>query len=155
MLLERPEATTPELMEKVPGPDFPTGGIIVETRESILEAYETGRGGIRTRASWTKEDTGRGTWRIVVTEIPYQVKKADLVEQLAGLIEAKKAPLLGDVNDESAEDIRLVIEPRARNVEPGLLMESLFKLSDLESRFSINMNVLGANGAPKVMGLKE
>jgi topoisomerase IV subunit A len=141
-------------MEKVPGPDFPTGGVIVESRESILEAYETGRGGIRTRARWTKEDTGRGTWRIVVTEIPYQVKKADLVAQIAGLIEAKRAPLLGDVNDESAEDIRLVLEPRARTVEPELLMESLFKLSDLETRFSINMNVLDARSTPRVMGLK-
>ena len=155
LLLDKPEATTADLMTCVPGLDFPTGGVIVESQASLLEAYETGRGGVRTRARWFKEDTGRGAWRIVVTEIPYYVKKADLVEQLAGLIEAKKAPLLGDVNDESAEDIRLVIEPRARNVEPELLMESLFKLSDLESRFSINMNVLGANGAPKVMGLKE
>ncbi|HXQ15885.1 MAG TPA: DNA topoisomerase IV subunit A [Caulobacteraceae bacterium] len=154
LLLERPDATTPELMEKVPGPDFPTGGVIVETRESILEAYETGRGGIRHRARWTKEDTGRGTWRIVVTEIPYQVKKADLVAQIAGLIEAKKAPLLGDVNDESAEDIRLVLEPRARTVEPELLMESLFKLSDLEARFPVNLNVLDAKSTPRVMGLK-
>src|ERR1700676_2429596 len=154
MLLERPEATTAELMDKVPGPDFPTGGVIVESRESMLEAYETGRGGIRTRARWIKEDTGRGTWRIVVTEIPYQVKKADLVAQPAGLIEAKRAPLLGDVNDESSEDIRLVLEPRARTVEPELLMESLFKLSDLEARFPINMNVLDARSTPRVMGLK-
>jgi topoisomerase IV subunit A len=154
LLLDRPDVATAELMEKVPGPDFPTGGVIVESRESILEAYETGRGGIRTRARWTKEDTGRGTWRIVVTEIPYQVKKADLVAQIAGLIEAKRAPLLGDVNDESAEDIRLVLEPRARTVEPELLMESLFKLSDLETRFSINMNVLDARSTPRVMGLK-
>src|SRR5580704_1695210 len=154
MLLDRRETTTAELMEKVPGPDFPTGGVIVESRESILEAYETGRGGIRTRARWTKEDTGRGTWQIVVTEIPYQVKKADLVEQLAGLIESKRAPLLGDVRDESAEDIRLVLEPRARGVEPAMLMESLFKLSDLETRFPVNMNVLDARGSPGVMGLK-
>jgi topoisomerase-4 subunit A len=154
LLLDRPDATTAELMVKVPGPDFPTGGVIVESRESILEAYETGRGGVRHRARWTREDTGRGTWRIVVTEVPYQVKKADLVAQIASLIEAKRVPLLGDVNDESAEDIRLVLEPRARNVEPELLMESLFKLSDLEARFPINMNVLGANGAPRVMGLK-
>ncbi len=154
MLLERPEATTVELMEKVPGPDFPTGGVIVEPRASLLEAYETGRGGVRTRARWEKEDTGRGTWRIVVTEIPYQVKKADLVEQIAGLIEAKRAPLLGDVRDESAEDIRLVLEPRSRTVEPELLMESLFKLSDLEARFPVNMNVLDGKGAPRVMGLK-
>ena len=154
-LIDTPNARSRTLLKFIPGPDFPTGGVIVESRESLLEAYETGRGGVRTRARWTKEDTGRGTWRIVVTEIPYQVKKADLVEQLAGLIEAKRAPLLGDVSDESAEDIRLVLEPRARTVEPEVLMESLFKLSDLESRFSINMNVLTANGAPKVMGLKE
>src|SRR5215469_15815118 len=154
LLLDRPAVTTAELMEKVPGPDFQTGGVIVEPQASLLEAYETGRGGVRTRARWTKKDTGRGTWRIIVTEIPYQVKKADLVEQIAGLIEAKRVPLLADVNDESAEDIRLVLEPRARTVEPELLMESLFKLSDLESRFSINMNVLDAKGAPRVMGLK-
>jgi topoisomerase-4 subunit A len=155
VLLDRPGATTAELMERVPGPDFPTGGVIIEPREALLEAYESGRGGVRTRARWTKEDTGRGTWRIVVTEIPYQVKKADLVAQIAGLIEAKRAPLLGDVIDESAEDIRLVLEPRARTVEAELMMESLFKLSDLEARFSINMNVLDARGAPRVMGLKE
>ncbi len=155
ILLERPDATTEDLMTKVQGPDFPTGGVIVETRASLLDAYETGRGGVRTRARWFKEDTGRGTWQIVITEIPYYVKKADLVEQLAGLIEAKKAPLLGDVRDESAEDVRLVIEPRARTVEPELLMESLFKLSALESRFPVNMNVLDARGAPRVMGLKE
>ncbi|MGH6957342.1 MAG: DNA topoisomerase IV subunit A [Caulobacteraceae bacterium] len=154
MLLDRPGATTAELMEKVPGPDFPTGGVIVEPPASILEAYETGRGGVRTRARWSKEDTGRGTWRIVVTEIPYHVKKADLVSQIAGLIEAKKAPLLADVRDESAEDIRLVLEPRARTVEPELLMESLFRLSDLETRFPVNLNVLDARGAPGVMGLK-
>jgi topoisomerase IV subunit A len=154
LLLDRPDATTADLMEKVPGPDFPTGGVIVEPRESIAEAYETGRGGVRTRARWTKEDTGRGTWRIVVTEIPYYVKKADLVAQIAALIEAKRVPLLGDVNDESAEDIRLVLEPRARTVEPELLMESLFKLSDLETRFPVNMNVLDARSTPRVMGLK-
>jgi topoisomerase-4 subunit A len=154
MLLDRPSASTADLMEKVQGPDFPTGGVIVESRASLMEAYETGRGGVRTRARWTKEDTGRGTWQIVVTEIPYQVKKADLIEQIAGLIEAKKAPLVGDVRDESAEDVRLVLEPRARTVEPELMMESLFKLSDLETRFPVNMNVLDARGAPQVMGLK-
>jgi len=154
LLLERPDATTAELIDKVPGPDFPTGGVIVEPRAALLEAYETGRGGVRHRARWTREDTGRGTWRIVVTEVPYQVKKADLVAQIAGLIEAKRVPLLGDVIDESAEDIRLVLEPRARTVEPELLMESLFKLSDLEARFPVNMNVLDGRGAPRVMGLK-
>ena len=154
LILERPDVTAADLMAHVQGPDFPTGGVIVEPRASLLETYETGRGGVRTRARWTREDAGRGTWRIVVTEIPYQVKKADLVEQLAGLIENKKAPLLGDVRDESAEDIRLVLEPRARNVEPDVLMESLFKLSDLETRFPVNINVLDARGSPVVMGLK-
>ncbi|HLZ85503.1 MAG TPA: DNA topoisomerase IV subunit A [Caulobacteraceae bacterium] len=154
LLLKAPRSTTAELMAHVQGPDFPTGGVIVEPAASLLETYETGRGGVRTRARWTREDTGRGGWRIIVTQIPYQVKKADLVEQLALLLENKKAPLLGDVRDESAEDIRLVIEPRARNVEPDVLMESLFRLSDLETRFPVNMNVLNGRGAPAVMGLK-
>ena len=155
MLLAAPETSTAELMAHVQGPDFPTGGVIVEPRASILETYETGRGGVRVRARWSKEDGGRGTYQIVITEIPYQVKKADLVEQLAGLIETKKAPLLGDVRDESAEDVRLILEPKTRNVEPEVLMESLFKLSDLETRFPVNMNVLDARGAPGVMGLKR
>lgn len=155
LLLERPNASTTDLMARVPGPDFPTGGVIVEPSAALRETYETGRGGVRLRARWFKEDTGRGTWRVVVTEIPYQVKKADLVEQLADLIESKKAPLLADVRDESAEDVRLVLEPRARTVEAEVLMESLFKLSDLETRFSVNLNVLDAHGAPRVMSLKE
>ena len=155
LLLDRPQASVPELMTHVRGPDFPTGGVIIEPRESLIEAYSTGRGGVRTRARWFKEDTGRGTWRIVVTEIPYQVKKADLVEQLAGLIEAKRAPLLAGVRDESAEDIRLVLEPRSRSVDPQVLMESLFRLSELENRFAVNLNVLDARGAPVVMNLKE
>ena len=141
-------------MQYVPGPDLPTGGIIVEAPASIAETYRTGRGSFRVRARWEKEDTGRGTYQIVVTEIPYQVKKADLVEQLADLIEGKKAPLLGDVRDESAEDVRLVLEPKSRNIEPELLMESLFRLSALEARFPVNMNVLDARGTPGVMGLK-
>lgn len=155
LLLDQPDASTEALMAHVQGPDFPTGGVIVEPRASLLETYETGRGGVRLRARWTKEDTGRGTYQIVVTEIPYQVKKADLVEQLAELIDAKKAPLLGDVRDESAEDVRLVLEPKSRNVEDTVLMESLFKLSDLETRFSVNLNVLDARGTPGVMGLKQ
>ena len=155
LLLQTPEASTAELMGLVAGPDFPTGGIVVESQASMLETYETGRGGIRLRARWFKEEIPRGGYRIVVTEIPYQVKKADLIEQLATLIEAKKAPLLGDVRDESAEDVRLVIEPKSRNVEPEVLMESLFKLSTLETRFPVNMNVLDARGTPGVMGLKQ
>ncbi len=154
LLLDKPEASTADLLALVHGPDFPTGGIIVEPSHTLLETYETGRGGVRLRARWFKEDGGRGTYQIVITEIPYQVKKADLVEQLADLIENKKAPLLGDVRDESAEDVRLVLEPKSRNVEPEVLMESLFKLSALETRFPVNMNVLDARGSPGVMGLK-
>ncbi len=153
VMLETPQATTADLMAHVRGPDFPTGGVIVETMQSLRETYETGRGGVRTRARWSIEETGRGGWQAVVTEIPYQVRKADLVEQLAGLIETKRAPLLGDVRDESAEDVRLVLEPRARSVEAPMLMESLFKLSDLEMRFPVNMTVLDGGGAPVVMGL--
>ena len=154
VLLERPEATTGELATIVPGPDFPTGGVAVEGHASILDAYETGRGGVRLRARWETEDLGRGVWRIIVTEMPYQVQKSRLIEALADLIENKKAPLLGDVRDESAEDIRLVLEPKSRTVEPEVLMESLFRLSDLEVRFPVNMNVLDATGTPRVMGLK-
>ena len=154
LLLERPDATTAELAQIVPGPDFPTGGVAVEGHASILEAYETGRGGVRLRARWETEDLGRGVWRIIVTEMPYQVGKSKLIADLADLIEHKKAPLLGDVRDESAEDIRLVLEPKSRTVEPEVLMESLFKLSDLEIRFPVNMNVLDASGTPRVMGLK-
>jgi topoisomerase-4 subunit A len=154
LLLERPEATTEELAQIVPGPDFPTGGVAVEGHASILDAYETGRGGVRLRARWETEDLGRGVWRIVVTEMPYQVQKSKLIADLADLIENKKAPLLADVRDESAEDIRLVLEPKSRTVEPEVLMESLFKLSDLEVRFPVNMNVLDATGTPRVMGLK-
>ncbi|HEY1225236.1 MAG TPA: DNA topoisomerase IV subunit A [Brevundimonas sp.] len=154
LLLERPEATTEDLVAIVPGPDFPTGGVAVEGHASILDAYETGRGGVRLRARWETEDLGRGVWRIVITEMPYQVQKSRLIEALADLIENKKAPLLADVRDESAEDIRLVLEPKSRTVEPEVLMESLFKLSDLEIRFPINMNVLDATGTPRVMGLK-
>jgi topoisomerase-4 subunit A len=154
VLLERPDVTTGELATIVPGPDFPTGGVAVEGHASILDAYETGRGGVRLRARWEVEDLGRGVWRIVITEMPYQVQKSRLIEALADLIEHKKAPLLGDVRDESAEDIRLVLEPKSRTIEPEMLMESLFKLSDLEIRFPINMNVLDASGTPRVMGLK-
>lgn len=155
LLLESPQTTTSELVQLVPGPDFPTGGVAVEGQASILEAYETGRGGVRLRARWEVEDLGRGQWRIIVTEMPYQVQKSRLIEGLADLIDQKKAPLLGDVRDESAEDVRLVLEPKSRTVEPDVLMESLFKLSDLEVRFPINMNVLDAANTPRVMGLKD
>jgi len=154
LLLQRPEATTADLLERVQGPDFPTGGVIIEPRASLLETYETGRGGVRVRARWNIERLERGGWRIVVTEIPYQVQKSRLVEQLASLIELKKAPLLGDVRDESTEDVRLVLEPKSRTVEPEHLMESLFRLCDLENRFPVNMNVLDKSSTPGVMGLK-
>jgi topoisomerase-4 subunit A len=154
LLLLRPEATTADLMERVLGPDFPTGGVCVESKTSMLETYETGRGGLRLRARWMVEDLGRGTWRVVVTEVPYQVQKTKLVEDLAAVLEAKKAPLLLDVRDESAEDVRLVLEPRSRSVDPEAFMESLFRLTDLEVRFPVNMNVLDARGTPRVMGLK-
>src|SRR3954471_1213213 len=153
LLLQRPNASTADLVERLPGPDFPTGGVIAEPPTSLLEPFETGRGGVRVRCRWEKEDTGRGTYRVVVTEVPYQVKKSQLVEQLAELIDNKKAPLLGDVRDESAEDIRLVLEPKSRTIEPEVLMESLYKVCDLETRFPINMNVLDAVGTPRVMGL--
>ena len=147
-LIKHPNATIEKLVEFVPGPDFPTGGIIVEPREAILEAYKTGRGGFRLRARWEKEDTGRGTYQIVVTEMPYQVQKAKLVERIAELIGEKRLPLLGDVRDESAETVRLVLEPKSRTIDPTLLMESLFKLTELEVRFSLNMNVLSGGQIP-------
>ncbi len=155
LLIDNSKATTADLLKIMPGPDFPTGGIVVEPPESILDAYETGRGGFRVRARWQTEDLGRGQWRIVVTEIPYQVQKSKLVEALAAVIENKKAPLLGDVRDESAEDMRLVLEPKSRTVEPAVLMESLFKLTALEARISLNINVLDAAGVPRVMSLKD
>jgi topoisomerase-4 subunit A len=154
-LLADPALTDEALVALIPGPDFPTGGVIVEPRDSILEAYRTGRGAFRTRAKWQIEDLGRGTWQIVVTEIPFQVQKSKLIEKLAEIIQIKKVPLLADVRDESAEDIRLVLEPRARNVDPDVLMGSLFKNSDLEVRFSLNMNVLIDGKVPKVCSLKE
>ncbi|MEM0924259.1 MAG: DNA topoisomerase IV subunit A [Pseudomonadota bacterium] len=154
-LIRHPEARVETLVEMIPGPDFPTGGVLVEGRESILEAYRTGRGGFRHRAGWMLEDLGRGTWQIVVTEIPYQVQKSKLVERIAELINSRKIPILADVRDESAEDIRLVLEPKSRSVAPGILMETLFKLSDLEMRFPLNMNVLIDGRTPKVCNLRE
>ena len=154
-LLADPALSDEALVALIPGPDFPTGGVIVEPRDSILDAYRTGRGSFRTRAKWEVEDLGRGTWQIVVTEIPFQVAKSKLIEKLAELIQVKKVPLLADVRDESAEDIRLILEPRARTVEPEVLMGSLFKNSDLETRFSLNMNVLIDGKVPRVCSLKD
>ncbi len=154
-LIRHPNASVETLMKYVPGPDFPTGGVLVEPKESIRKAYETGRGGFRLRAKWEKEDLGRGQWQIVVTEIPWQVQKARLVEKIAELLAARKLPLLDDVRDESAEDVRLVLVPKSRNVDPQVLMESLFKLTDLEVRIPLNMNVLSQGRVPRVMGLRE
>jgi topoisomerase-4 subunit A len=154
-LIDNPNARSKTLLKYVPGPDFPTGGLIVDPRFEIAEAYATGRGSFRVRARWSQEDTGRGTYNVVVTEIPWLVQKSRLVERIAELINEKKLPLVADVRDESAEDIRLVIEPRARTVDPALMMESLFKLTELESRIPLNMNVLVKGKVPRVIGLAE
>jgi topoisomerase-4 subunit A len=154
-LIDNRDASTDELMRFVQGPDFPTGGVIIDTPNQIADAYATGRGGFRLRARWHKEETGRGTYVVVVTEIPYSVPKSRLVEKIAELLNEKKLPLLADVRDESAEDVRLVLEPRARNVDAELMMESLFRLSELEIRFPLNMNVLVGGQVPKVVSLGE
>ncbi len=153
-LVRHPDATTADLLAHMPGPDFPTGGTLVEDRTALLQAYETGRGGFRMRAKWEVERAKHGTWAIVVTEIPYQVQKARLIEQIAQLLEDKKLPLLADVRDESTDLIRMVFEPKARGVEPEVLMETLFRATALESRFPLNMNVLTADRTPVVLGLK-
>ncbi|MEM6491217.1 MAG: DNA topoisomerase (ATP-hydrolyzing), partial [Pseudomonadota bacterium] len=155
ILIDRPDATTADLMAAAPGPDFPTGGILVESPETIRTAYETGRGSFRLRARWTKEDLKGGTYRIVVTEIPYQVQKAKLIERIAELLTNKKLVLLGDVRDESAEDIRVVLEPKSRSVDPAVLMESLFRATDLESRIGLNLNVVDGGTTPRLMSLPQ
>ncbi|MFM7304926.1 MAG: DNA topoisomerase IV subunit A, partial [Alphaproteobacteria bacterium] len=154
-LVRNPNAGTDQLLRHIKGPDFPTGGILVESQEAIREAYETGRGGFRVRAKWEVEKGKAGSWVIIVTEIPYQVQKARLIEQMAQLLEEKKLPLLADLRDESTEQVRIVLEPKSRNVEPAVLMETLFRATALESRFSLNMNVLDADRTPRVMSLKE
>jgi topoisomerase-4 subunit A len=154
-LIEQPAATIDELHAHLPAPDFPTGGVLVEPPDSIREAYATGRGSFRLRARWTKEAGSHGLYRIVVTEMPYQVQKGRLVEKIAALLEERKLPLLADIRDESTEEIRLVLEPRTRNVEAEVLMEQLFRLTDLEIRVPLNLNVLDAAGVPRVMSLKE
>src|SRR3981081_2160637 len=154
-LIDKPDAKSKALLKWVKGPDFPTGGIIVDSKEAIAEAYVTGRGSFRTRAKWGQEEGARGTWVVVISEIPFLVQKSRLVEKIAELLNEKKLPLVGDVRDESAEDIRLVIEPKSRAVDPELLMESLFKLTELESRIPLNLNVLVKGRIPKVLGLAE
>ena len=153
-LIQHPEATTADLLAHMPGPDFPTGGTLIEDPAAVLQAYETGRGGFRMRAKWEIERGKHGAWHVVVSEIPYQVQKARLIEQIAELLEAKKLPFLGDVRDESTEQVRLVLEPRSRGVEPEVLMETMFRATALESRFPLNMNVLTADRTPMVLGLR-
>ncbi|OQW58182.1 MAG: DNA topoisomerase IV subunit A [Proteobacteria bacterium SG_bin9] len=154
-LIDKPAAKSRSLLKWVKGPDFPTGGIVVDSHESIVEAYSTGRGSFRVRAKWVREDSARGAWVIVITEIPWLVQKSRLIEKIAELLNERKLPMVGDVRDESAEDVRIVIEPKTRNSDPEIVMESLFKLTELESRISLNLNVLVKGRVPKVIGLAE
>ena len=154
-LIAKPKSTIEELVHHLPGPDFPTGGVLVEPRASILDSYSTGRGSFRLRARWHREDKGRGVYQVIVTEIPYGVQKSKLIEKIAELLLAKKLPLLKDVRDESADDIRVVLEPRAGTVEDAVLMEQLFKVTDLEQRIPLNMNVLDKGIVPRVMNIKD
>ena len=154
-LIDNPAATVDELLNYIPAPDFPTGGILVENRDALLKSYETGRGSFRLRAAWQTEEQKSGIYRIVVTEIPYQVEKSKLIEKIATLLNDKKLPLLDDVLDESTDEIRLVLQPKSRNVDASLLMESLFRSTDLETRIPLNMNVLDGHNIPRVMSLKE
>ena len=154
-LIAHPNATTDDLLAFVPGPDFPTGGTIIESAASMAETYRTGRGGFRLRAKWEKEEAGRGGWSVIVTEIPFLVRKSALIEKIADLLAEKKLPLVADIRDESTEDVRVVIEPRSRAVDPALMMESLFKLTELESRISMNLNVLIDGVTPRVVSLAE
>jgi len=154
-LIKHPNVTFPKLAEMIPGPDFPTGGLLVESANSIVEAYKTGRGGFRLRARWRVEKLSHGQYQIDIYEIPYQVPKSRLIEKIAELMNLKKLPMLADIRDESADDIRIVLEPKNRTVEPEMLMEHLFKQTDMEIRFGLNMNVLDANNIPRVMNLRE
>ena len=154
-LIRTPGAPVQKLLDFIPGPDFPTGGVLVDDRPGLIEAYRTGRGSFRLRARWQVEELGRGGWQIVITEIPYLVQKSRLVEKIAELLQAKKLTLLGDINDESAEDVRLILEPKSRNVDPALLMEQMFRLTELEARIPLNMTVLSKGQVPQVLGLPQ
>ena len=154
-LIKHPRATVAKLVEFIPGPDLPTGGVLVEDRADVVEAYRTGKGGFRLRARWHEEDLGRGQYQIVVTEMPYQVPKGRLIERMAEMLHQRKLPMLADIRDESAEDVRLILEPKSRNVEAAVLMEQAFRLTDLETRIALNMNVLDADLTPGVMSLGE
>jgi len=154
-LIKTPNARVATLVDLMPGPDFPTGGVLVESRATIVQAYETGRGSLRVRAKWAVEELPRAAWQVIVTEIPYQVQKSKLIEKIAELLQAKKLTLLADVRDESDENVRLVLEPKSRNVDATLMMEQLFRTTELETRFALNMNVLDGDNIPRVMDLKE
>jgi topoisomerase-4 subunit A len=154
-VIKAPNATIDKLAELMPGPDFPTGGVLVEARENIVEAYKTGRGSFRLRARWEVEKIKGGGYQVIVTEIPFQVQKSRLIEKIAELLLAKKLNMLADIRDESTDDVRLVLEPKSRNVDPEVLMESLFRQTDLETRAGLNMNVLDADNTPRVMNLRE
>ena len=154
-MLKHPEATISKLTDFIKGPDFPTGGVIVESRENIIKNYTSGRGAFRIRAKWHKEELGQGTYQIIVTEIPYQVQKSRLLEKMADLLKSKKIANFTNIMDESAEEIRIVIEPRSRAVDAELLMEQLFKLTELETRYNLNLNVLDKNSMPHVMDLRS
>jgi topoisomerase-4 subunit A len=153
-LIKTPNASIEKLVDFVPGPDFPTGGLLVEPRENIVTAYKTGRGSFRLRAKWEREELKQGTWQIVVTEIPYQVQKSRLIEKIADLLTNRKLPLLDDVRDESADDVRLILVPKSRNVDPVHLMESLFRQTELEVKVPLNLNLLDKDGVPQVMNLR-
>ena len=154
-LIKFPHATFNKLLELIPGPDFPTGGILVEDQNTLLAAYKIGRGGFRIRAKWVVEKLGRGQYQVIITEIPYQVQKSKLIEKIADLLNARKLPMLNDVIDESAEEVRIVLEPKNRGIEPVHLMEQLFNQTDLETRFNLNMNVIDSDNTPRVMNLRE
>ena len=153
-LIKFPNSHIDKLVSLIPGPDFPTGGVLVESREAIVESYKTGKGSFRLRAKWEKEELKQGTWRIIVTEIPYQVRKSNLIEKIAALLSERKLPMLDDIHDESADDVRLIITPKSRNVDPAVLMESLFRQTELESRIPLNLNVLDKDCVPQVMDLR-
>ena len=154
-LIKHPNASIDTLVNHVQGPDFPTGGIIAESRATLLETYTNGRGSLRVRARWVKEPLSHGLYQVVITEIPYQVQKSKLIEKIAELFREKKLPLLANIQDESTDTVRVVLEPKSKNIDPELLMESLYRVTDLEVRYGVNMNVLGANGIPRVMNLRE
>jgi topoisomerase-4 subunit A len=154
-LIKFPNATFNKLLELIPGPDFPTGGILVEDQNTMLAAYKIGRGDFRIRAKWVVEKLGRGQYQVIITEIPYQVQKSKLIEKIADLLNARKLPMLNDVIDESAEEVRIVLEPKNRGIEPVHLMEQLFNQTDLETRFNLNMNVIDSDNTPRVMNLRE